>query len=354
MRAIQFDQFHGPVHVRDVPDPTAPDDGVVVQVHATGLCLSDWHAWSGHDTDITTLPHVPGHELAGTITQVGPDVTRWHVGDRVTVPFVSGCGTCHWCRTGQAQVCPHQTQPGFTHWGSYAELVALHAADANLVAVPDDLTLQTAASLGCRFATAYRALAGRAQVTAGEWVVVLGAGGVGLSTVMIAVARGAHVIAVDRNPTALQAAHHAGAEHTLLTDPTALAAGLDVPAAVHELTGGGAHVAVDAVGNEQACADAILSLRRRGRHVQVGLFPPVDGGPRVPMGRVIAWELDLLGSHGMAAADYPEMLDLVASGALRPQDLLDRVVGLAEAARLLPTMDTAPRAGMVVLDPRRP
>lgn len=347
MRAIVFDQFQGPVDVREVADPGAPDGGVVVRVHATGLCLSDWHAWAGHDTDITTLPHVPGHELAGTVAEVGTGVTKWRVGDRVTVPFVSGCGTCAWCRSGQAQVCPDQTQPGFTHWGSYAELVVLNAADANLVAIPDDVSFETAASLGCRFATAYRAVAGRARVQAGEWVVVVGAGGVGLSAVMIAVARGARVVAVDRSEGALEAARRAGAERTVLAD------GRDVPAVVQQVTDGGAHVAVDAVGSEQTCADAIGSLRRRGRHVQVGLFAPVGGGPRVPMGRVIAWELDVLGSHGMAAADYPEMLELVASGTLRPQDLLDRVVGLAEAAALVPTMDTAPRAGMVVLDPRR-
>lgn len=346
MRAIVFDQFQGPVDVREVADPGAPDGGVVVRVHATGLCLSDWHAWAGHDTDITTLPHVPGHELAGTVAELGTGVTKWRVGDRVTVPFVSGCGTCEWCRSGQAQVCPDQTQPGFTHWGSYAELVVLNAADANLVAIPDDVSFETAASLGCRFATAYRAVAGRAHVQAGEWVVVVGAGGVGLSAVMIAVARGARVVAVDRSEGALEAARRAGAERTVLAD------GRDVPAVVQQVTDGGAHVAVDAVGSEQTCADAIGSLRRRGRHVQVGLFAPVDGGPRVPMGRVIAWELDVLGSHGMAAADYPEMLELVASGTLRPQDLLDRVVGLAEAAALVPTMDTAPRAGMVVLDPR--
>jgi alcohol dehydrogenase len=347
VRAIVFDQFQGPVDVREVADPSAPDGGVVVRVHATGLCLSDWHAWAGHDTDITTLPHVPGHELAGTVAAVGAGVTNWQVGDRVTVPFVSGCGACGWCRNGQAQVCPDQTQPGFTHWGSYAELVVLYAADANLVAIPDGVSFETAASLGCRFATAYRAVAGRARVQAGEWVAVVGAGGVGLSAIMVAVARGARVVAVDRSEGALEAARRAGAERTVLAD------GVDVPAVVQELTDGGAHVAVDAVGSERTCADAIGSLRRRGRHVQVGLFAPVDGGPRVPMGRVIAWELDVLGSHGMAAADYPEMLELVASGTLRPQDLLDRIIGLAEAAALVPTMDTAPRAGMVVLDPRR-
>ncbi len=340
--------------MREVPDPVAPDSGVVVEVVATGLCRSDWHAWAGHD-DIA-FPHVPGHELAGVVREVGRDVERWHVGDRVTVPFVCGCGRCEWCRSGQAQVCPDQEQPGFTHWGSFAERVALHAADTNLVALPDWLGFSAAAALGCRFATAHRALAARARVVEGEWVTVVGAGGVGLSCVMIARALGARVIAVDRNPEALSAAAALGAEHTLLADGTdgIDAAGVvDVPAAVADLTGGGSHVAVDAVGSEQTCSDALLSLRRRGRHVQVGLLPPVDGHPRVPMARVIAWELDLFGSHGMAAVDYPALMRLVEQGVLAPDRLVERTVGLAEAAELLPGFDRATVAGMTMVDPRR-
>src|SRR6478735_5006087 len=266
--------------VREVPSPSAPAGGVVVRVMATGLCRSDWHAWAGHDDDIV-FPHVPGHELAGVVVEVGAGVARWRVGDRVTVPFVCGCGRCAWCRAGDAQVCPDQQQPGFTHWGSFAERVALHAADTNLIGLPDSIDFATAASLGCRFATAYRALVGRARVTDGEWVTVVGAGGAGLSVVMIARALGARVVAVDRNPEALAVARALGAEHTLLAD------GSDIPAAVAGLTGGGSHVAVDAVGSEQTCADAILSLRRRGRLAQVGLLPPVEGHPRVPMARVI-------------------------------------------------------------------
>ncbi|WP_143762068.1 zinc-binding dehydrogenase [Isoptericola variabilis] len=348
MRAMVYDSFGGPVTVREVPDPVAPDGGAVVRVHASGLCLSDWHGWAGHDPDIDALPHVPGHELAGVVEAVGTGVRRWRVGDRVTVPFVCGCGACAWCAAGQAQVCPNQTQPGFTHRGSDAELVALHAADTNLVAVPDGVTDAEAASLGCRFATAYRAVTARARVQAGEWVVVIGAGGVGLSAVMVAAALGARVVAVDRHSAALEAARAAGASHVVHTRPD-----VDVADQVHDLTDGGAHVAIDAVGSEQTCADGILSLRRQGRHVQVGLLPPVEGHPRVPMSRVIGWELDVLGSHGMAAADYPEMLALVADGTLRPQELVGRVVGLEEGARLLPGLHDAPRAGMVVVDPRR-
>jgi alcohol dehydrogenase len=350
-----LEEIGGPLAVRDVPDPVPPPGGVVVAVRATGLCRSDWHAWAGHD-DIT-LPHVPGHELAGVIADVGAGVGNWSAGDRVTVPFAEGCGRCEWCRSGDAQVCPDQQQPGVTHWGSFAELVALHAADVNLVAIPAGVPFEAAASLGCRFATAYRALTGRARLEAGEWVTVVGAGGVGLSAVMIAKALGARVIAVDRNPGALELARALGADHALVTGGPASGhspGGRGVPDQVHEITGGGSHVAIDAVGSEQACADSILSLRRRGRHVQVGLLPPVNGHPRLPMARVIGWELDLLGSHGMAAAGYPGMLALIEAGRLRPQQLIERVIGLDEAAALLPHLDQASPAGMTIIDPRNP
>ena len=345
MRAVVIDAVRGRPEVREVAEPTAPAGGVVVRVMATGMCRSDWHAWAGHDE--IAFPHVPGHELAGVVVEVGAGVGRWSVGDRVTVPFVCGCGRCEWCLAGNAQVCPNQQQPGFTHWGSFAEYVALHAADTNLVAIPESVDFATAASLGCRFATAYRALVGRARLTEGQWVTVVGAGGVGLSTVMIARALGGRVVAVDRNPEALAAAADLGAEHMVLAD------GSDMPAAVADLTGGGSHVSVDAVGSEDTCADAILSLRRRGRHVQVGLLPPIDGHPRVPMERVIGWELDVLGSHGMAATDYPAMLALIEQGLLQPQRLLERTIGLDEAAALLPGFDRATVAGMTMVDPAR-
>lgn len=339
-----MDEIAGPLSVRDVAAPAAPVGGVVVAVKATGLCRSDWHAWVGHD-DIA-LPHVPGHELAGVVDAVGVGVERWKVGDRVTVPFVCGCGRCTWCRRGDAQVCPDQQQPGFTHWGSFAERVALHAADTNLVAIPDDVSFEAAAALGCRFATAFRALTARARLSAGEWVTIVGAGGVGLSAVMIAKALGARVVAVDRSERARQTAVRLGADHVV-------PAGDDVPARIRSLTDGGSHVSMDAVGSEQTCADAVLSLRRRGRHVQVGLLPSPTGLSPVPMARAIAWELDVLGSHGMAAVDYPAMLSLIERGDLRPQDLVEAVVSLDDAAALLPVLDRSSPAGMTLIDPSR-
>jgi alcohol dehydrogenase len=338
-------EIGGPLEVLDVPTPSAPDRGAVVQVRATGLCRSDWHAWAGHDE--IKLPHVPGHEFAGVVTEVGRGVGQWRVGDRVTAPFACGCGACEWCESGNAQVCPNQQQPGFTHWGSFAESVVVHVADTNLVSIPDEIGFTAAASLGCRFATAYHALTARAGLTAGEWLTVIGAGGVGLSAVMIAKALGARVIAVDRHPEALEVASRLGADHVLQSR------GAAVSTAIQELTKGGSHVAIDAVGSEETCTDSILSLRRHGRHVQVGLLPPIEGHPRVPMERAITWELDLLGSHGMPATDYPTMLSLIEHGDLRPQDLIERVVTLAEAAKLLPRMDTAAPTGITLIDPQR-
>ncbi len=321
MRALVYRSFGGDLVVEDVPEPVAPADGVVVEVGATGVCRSDWHGWQGHDPDIA-LPHVPGHELAGTVSAVGAEVTRWSVGDRVTVPFVCACGRCPQCLAGDHQVCAAQRQPGFTHWGSFASHVALDAADVNLVALPSSTGFATAASLGCRYATSYRAVVQQGRVAAGEQVVVWGCGGVGLSAVQIAVALGASVVAVDVSPAALELAAALGA--------VPVTGGVE---AVREATGGGAHLSLDALGSPQTCADSVLSLRPRGRHVQVGLLP---GGPTpVPMDRVVGLELELLGSHGMAAHAYPELLDLVASGRLRPDLLVTREIGLDDAAHAL-------------------
>ena len=318
---------------------------MVVRVAATGVCRSDWHAWKGHDP--VALPHVPGHELAGTVEQVGPDVRRWRTGQRVTVPFVCGCGRCEYCVDGEQQVCPHQTQPGFTGPGSFAERVALHAADTNLVELPDAVGFVAAASLGCRFATAYRALTAHGRLTEGRWLAVHGCGGVGMSAVMIGVALGARVVAVDVSETALRRARELGAH--AVVDATSAA---DVAAAVREVTGGGAHVSLDALGLPATAVASLRSLRRRGRHVQVGLLLGDSATPPLPMDLVVAQELEIYGSHGMAAHEYPPLLRLVADGVLRPEQLVGRVLGLADAGAALAAMDdpSAGAEGMTVLD----
>lgn len=341
MNAIHFTQFKGALSVIDIPIPTAANDGVVIKVEATGLCRSDWHAWMGHDSDIV-LPHVPGHELAGVISEIGSAVVKFKVGDRVTVPFVCGCGKCTYCLRGDAQVCPTQTQPGFTDFGSFAEYVAINNADFNLVMIPDAVSFATAAALGCRFATSYRGLVKRAQVKTGEKVVVFGCGGVGLSAVMIAKAQGANVYAVDINEAALEIAQSLGAQaiNSSKINPVVFLQDL-----------GGADVAIDALGSQATASASILSLARCGRHLQLGLLLTATGLTDIPMARVIAWELDLLGSHGMAASDYPEMLALVAKGVLNPSALITREVGLFEGARALAELDSQPFGGITIICP---
>jgi alcohol dehydrogenase len=339
VRALFFDTFGGPLRVEEVPDPSPTPDGVVVRVGASGICRSDWHGWQGHDPDVA-LPHVPGHELAGTVAAVGADVRSWAVGDRVTVPFVNACGRCAQCAAGEHQVCARQTQPGFTHWGSLAEYVRLDAADVNLVAVPDELDLATAAALGCRYATAFRSVTQVGRVRAGEWVAVHGCGGVGLSAVQIAAAAGARVVAVDVAEGALRLASALGAEHVVDGHG-------DVPAVVAELTGGGAHLSLDALGAPVTCANSVRSLRPRGRHVQVGLLPPAQGRADVPMERVIALELEVLGSHGMGAHAYPELLGLIAAGRLDPRLLVTRELSLDEAGPALAAVGRDPGIAVV-------
>jgi alcohol dehydrogenase len=345
VRAVVFDAVGGPLQLRDMPEPDCPPDAVVLDVHATGVCRSDWHAWRGHDP--VALPHVPGHEFAGTVARVGADVRSWGPGDRVTAPFVCGCGVCTVCHGGDPQVCPDQTQPGFTHHGSFAEQVLVRAAEFNLVRLPDEMPFVAAAGLGCRVATAYRALTAHGRLAPGEWLAVHGCGGVGLSAVLLGSALGARVVAVDVSAGALSLARQHGAEALLNTSGVADPA--TVAARAQEVTGGGAHVSIDALGSPATAAASVLSLRRRGRHVQVGLLLGDEAAPPLPMDRVLAWELSLHGSHGIAAYEYRGLLDLIATAGLDPAALIGRVVPLEEAGGALASMDGRTPAGMTVV-----
>ena len=306
---------------------------------------SDWHGWQGHDADIQQLPHVPGHEFAGEIVEVGNGVAKWQPGDRVTMPFVAGCGTCADCVGGDPQVCGEQLQPGFTAWGSFAERVAIRYADANLVRIPDGMQFETAASLGCRVATAYRAVALQGQLRPGDWVAVFGCGGVGLSAVMVASALGGQPIAIDNRPEPLEMASRFGAAHVINASEVD-----NLPEAVKSVSSGGVHLSLDALGNRQLAADSILSLRKRGRHVQVGLLAGDDANPPLPMGPVIAHELEIVGSHGLAARHYPELLDLVSDGRIEADKLVTKTIRLDEAGDALASMDRFQTIGMTIIN----
>jgi alcohol dehydrogenase len=344
LRAAIYEAFKIPLTIQNVPDPIPDELGVVIKVKATGLCRSDWHGWMGYDSSVT-VPHVPGHELAGEIAAVGEKVSKWKVGDRVTLPFVCGCGICPQCTSGNHQVCDNQFQPGFTHWGSFAEYVAIQHADINLVQLPDELTYESAASLGCRFATSYRAIVDQGQVTSGQWVAVHGCGGVGLSAIMIANAYGARVIAIDVTEEKLEFARTIGAVATINSAKTK-----DVVDTVLEITQGGAHVSIDALGSPATCFNSIANLRKRGKHVQIGLMVGDHQHTTIPMDKVIAYELEILGSHGMQAFRYPEMLNMIRSGTLFPEKLVGKTINLEESLDELVNMNNFEGTGVTVLN----
>ena len=344
MRAAIFEEFSMPLSIQTLADPVPQRHGAVIRVQAAGLCRSDWHGWMGHDPDVK-LPHVPGHEIAGVVEAVGKDVGRWKAGDRVTLPFICSCGSCPECAAGNQQVCEEQFQPGFTHWGAFAEYVAIPHAEVNLVRLPDDFDFVTAASLGCRFATSFRAVMDQGKVAAGQWLAVHGCGGVGLSAIMIARAAGARVIAIDITAEKLALARSLGAVASINASQVE-----DVVESVKELTGGGAHVSIDALGHPLTCFNSVANLRKRGRHVQVGLMLADQRHPAVPMDKVIANELEILGSHGMAAHNYVAMLDLIRVAELHPEKLVEKTISLDEAGAELAAMDNFSGAGVTVID----
>ncbi|WP_167619009.1 zinc-dependent alcohol dehydrogenase family protein [Maribellus sediminis] len=344
MKAVYYEEFKGKVDVREVHNPVVSADSVIVKVGATGLCRSDWHGWMGHDPDIE-LPHVPGHELAGTIVETGSNIKNFMVGDRITVPFVSGCGHCPECRSGNQHVCDKQFQPGFTAWGSFAEFVEIKYADGNLVHLPDEIDFVAAASLGCRFITSFRAVIDQGKAGAGQWVAVHGCGGVGLSAINIAAGAGASVIAVDIDDKKLELARTLGANRVLNARLVK-----DVAAEIVRLSGRGAHVSIDALGSQETCFNSVSCLRKRGKHIQVGLMTGDHQHPVVPMDRVVAHELEIIGSHGMQAFRYEAVFEMIKSGKVQPEKLLGRTISLEEAPEALVNMDKFENLGVTVIN----
>ncbi len=202
----------------------------------------------------------------------------------------------------------------------------------------------TAASLGCRFVTSFRAIVDQGRVTPGEWVAVHGCGGVGLSAIMIASAMGANVVAVDLTDEKLEFARKIGAVATVNASATP-----NVVKAIKQATNGGAQMSMDALGHSTTCFNSISCLRRRGRHVQVGLMLGDHAKAAVPMSKVIAYELEIRGSHGMQAFRYGAMMDMIGSGRLKPELLIGKTMSLDEAPAAPMAMDGFEGTGIGVV-----
>ncbi|MBX7172863.1 MAG: zinc-dependent alcohol dehydrogenase family protein [Pyrinomonadaceae bacterium] len=344
MKAVVYEEFGQTPAIQQVADPKPTKTGIVLQVKATGICRSDWHGWMGNDSDVK-LPHVPGHELAGEIVEIGSEIKNWRIGERVTLPFVGGCGRCPQCASGNQQVCDFQFQPGFTHWGSFAEFVAIDYADTNLVKLPEEIDFVTASSLGCRFVTSFRAVVEQGKVKGGEWLAVHGCGGVGLSAIMIANALGANVVAIDISDEKLDFAKSIGAVAVVNSKKDE-----NVIEAVKEITKGGAHVSLDALGSPITCFNSVANLRKRGKHIQVGIMEPEFRNTPIPMGLLMSNELEIYGSHGMQAHKYPEMLEMIKQGKLQPEKLIGKTISLEESINELVNMNSFSGTGVTVID----
>ena len=383
MKAAIYKDFNAPIEIKSVKRPKlkAPTS-VIVQVMATGVCRSDWHGWKGHDDDIKNhgLPFIPGHEVSGIVVETGASVEKLKNGDRVAIPFILSCGYCAECQLNKPTVCLEQAQPGFTMYGSFAEYVEISRADRNLRVIPSEVSFVEAAALGCRFTTAYRAVVqqglgivrtghsdcsktmnkDKAILSTKDWVndakkiiCIFGCGGLGLSCVMIAKAFQEEgniqsIIAVDISKDALDKALELGANHVV----NAKALGMkndSVLEKVLELTNGlGAELTIDAAGFPSTCENAVHACRRGGRMVQVGL--PIGGRPpQIPMGSVAGKELEIVGSHGFAATELPDLLELVKTGKLPVKKLIQKEVSLIDGVQALMAMDHESPLGMTVI-----
>ena len=346
MKAIVLERPRSPLTISEVAQPECAPDGAVLEVGACGVCRSDWHVWEGGwawEAIRPALPVILGHEMSGTVVEVGDDVREVRVGDRVIVPFHFACGSCEHCHTNRSNACLHARFPGSDTDGGFAEYIAVPVADFNCIPIPDALAMETAASLGCRYMTAWRAIAVVGEARPGETGVVVGCGGLGLSMIQIGTALGMEMIAVDIDDRALARAREAGASMTLDARDG------DISQAVEQLTAGGADISFDAVGRSDAAISGIRSLRSRGRHVQVGLTSADDAGAIAwPADRIVFRELQIRGSIGNSRPDYGTMLRLIERGVLRPDELLGEIFEFEDVVGILPELGRRALDGLSV------
>ncbi len=347
MRAAVMEQYGEPLKIHDDwSDPECRPTDAIIKVEACGICRSDYTLWNGGMEWVGVVPPLPsvmGHEYCGIIEEVGREVTGFNRGERVVAPFCQGCGSCEYCSAGHQNVCTNLQLPGMHFTGGYATYTTVANAAVNLVSLPESISFAEAAGMGCRFVTSYHGVVDQARVQPGEWVAVFACGGVGLAAVNIAAALGANVIAVSRSDEKLALARQLGAAHTVTAGP-------DAPEEIVELTGGGVHVSVDALGSAATTIPGILSLRTRGRHLRLGASNKKEQGQiNIPVDFFTFRELTYVGSFGMQAARYPEMLGMVESGELNPGLMVGDTVGLEATSDILASMADYDTVAMSVI-----
>ncbi|UPM55222.1 zinc-dependent alcohol dehydrogenase family protein [Gottfriedia acidiceleris] len=346
MKAAVLEEFNKPLVIKNVADPVLSADGVILRLEATGVCRSDWHAWQGHLTAPTSekLPHILGHEMSGVIEETGKNIKKFKKGDRVIVPFNQGDGVCPYCVAGRHNICDNRKLVGFDFYGGFASHIHIPNADLNLFHLPENVSFIDASAMGCRFMTAYHGVMSQGKIKAGDWVSIYGAGGVGLSAIQIAVSAGANVIAVDIGDDKLDLAKKFGAVASINSKRD------DAPQAIKEITKGGSNLSIDALGIQDTVIGSIMSLKKGGRHVQLGLSPNPGGGMTpLPLNLILGYELEIIGSAGMPMPEYSTLIRMVEMGQLQPGKLVTKEISLEEVNQAFEDMNSFSGTGMTVI-----
>ena len=304
MRAAVFLGSGRPLTILDVPRPVPGPGDALVKVAACGFCHTDLHYLDHGVATAKAPPLILGHEISGVVEELGPGSPVRAVGDRVLVPSVIPCGSCSYCRSGRENICPRLQMPGNHFDGGFAEYLSVPSRD--LVPLPSELDLPRSAVIADALTTPYHAVVHRARVRSGEWVVVVGCGGVGINAVQFAAAAGANVIAVDLRQEKREMARKLGACEML--DPAEFA---DLGQEVRKRSGGGADVALEVVGKPETVRLALSTLRRGGRLCVVGYS---DSVVPIPLNRLMFFEYQIVGSLGCRPVDYPRVIEMVRRG----------------------------------------
>lgn len=348
MKAARMVALQQPLEVDHIPIPTPGKKDAIIRIEASGICRTDWHLWNGDWTWVgidVKLPIILGHEFSGIVEEIGSQVKNIHVGDRVTVLCEQADGNCCECYQGRPNLCLNIVLPGITHNGGFARYTHVLNADINCIQLPDSIDFLTAATLGDRYMTAFHAVTAKGQVQPGQWVAVYGCGGVGLSIIQIANAMEALVIAVDIDDLKLEKARDEGAVATINARTTP-----DVPEAIKSLTNGGAHVSIDALGIGFTATNSIRSLRKAGRHVQVGLTSQQEQGlVQLPLDQLVSAEWQVVGSMFAPYPRYPDVFALIERGKLNPSSLITRQVALEDVSSVLQDMTDFKSIGFTMI-----
>ncbi|MBX5436541.1 MAG: alcohol dehydrogenase catalytic domain-containing protein [Alicyclobacillaceae bacterium] len=344
MRAAVLFQPGEPLRIERIPVPKPREGEVLIRVAACGVCHTDLHVMRGEVKFPT--PAVLGHEITGTVVQLGPGVSSVAVGDRVACSFIMPCGTCDYCAVGRDDMCEKFFAMNRLHGQLYDGTTRLHAADGSPIwmysmgglaeyavvpatdvfRLPPELPLDRSAILGCAVFTGYGAVRHAADVRPGERVAVVAAGGVGLNVIQWAKVFGAlDIIALDVADDKLELAKKVGATHAVRADKEPVAE-------VMNLTGGrGVDVAIEALGSAQTFELAINLLRDGGRMVAVGIAPAGQTAA-LEIQRIVRRGIHVIGSYGARVrSDMPRIVEMAAKGLVDFQQSVTAVYPLDQA-----------------------